>query len=41
VPKWVQARSCQNGYYSANTTAYLKYKGEKIKLAEVTGEEYE
>lgn len=41
VPKWVQARSCQNGYYSANTTAYLKYKGEKIELAEVTGEEYE
>jgi len=40
VPKWVQARSNQNGYYSAMTTLNVAYRGETIELARLEGEEY-
>jgi hypothetical protein len=39
TPKWVQARSSQNGYYSNRTTAYVKHGDTKIELGELFGEE--
>jgi len=39
MPKWCQARSVQNGYYSDVTTVYLEYKGEEIKLGDLRGEQ--
>lgn len=38
TPKWVQARSEQNGYYSNMTTLLIKYKGKTIDLGELSGE---
>ena len=38
VPKWVQARSYQNGYYSNCTTVNLIYKDNKITLGKLYGE---
>ena len=37
TPKWVQARSDQNGYYSNMTTLNVKQKGKKVKLGELSG----
>jgi len=39
VPKWVQARSDQNGYYSNITTLILQQNDQKIIIAELSGEE--
>jgi hypothetical protein len=41
TPKWVQARSHQNGYYSNRTTVILEYKDTKITLGELSGLEDE
>lgn len=41
TPKWVQARSSQNGYYSNITTLLLKYKGKTLNLGELSGNIYE
>ena len=38
TPKWVQARSNQNGYYSNCTTVNLIYKDNKITLGELSGD---
>jgi hypothetical protein len=38
VPKWVQARSNQNGYYSNMTTLVVEYKDSKLELANLSGE---
>lgn len=38
TPKWVQARSQQNGYYSNMTTLFVKYKGKTIDLGSLSGE---
>lgn len=38
VPKWVQARSDQNGYYSNMTTLVVKYKNTIINLGELSGD---
>jgi hypothetical protein len=38
TPKWVQARSEQNGYYSNMTTLIVKYEGKEISLGELSGE---
>lgn len=38
APKWVQARSSQNGYYSNLTDFYLKYKGEEIQGGQLAGD---
>ena len=38
IPKWVQARSSQNGYYSNITNLFLKYKDSKIELGQLKGE---
>lgn len=38
VPKWIQARSEQNGYYSNMTTLVIEYDGQKIKAAELSGD---
>ncbi len=38
TPKWVQARSSQNGYYSNITSLSVKYKGETIDLGELSGD---
>lgn len=38
TPKWVQARSEQNGYYSNMTTLILKYKGKTLNLGSLSGE---
>jgi len=39
VPKWVQARSEQNGYYSNMTTLFVKYKGKELEIGQLAGEE--
>lgn len=41
TPKWVQARSIQNGYYSNRTTVYIKHEGKLINLGSVAGDESE
>lgn len=38
TPKWVQARSDQNGYYSNMTTLKVTYKGKAIDLGQLSGE---
>lgn len=38
TPKWVQARSDQNGYYSNLTTILVKYDGTTINLGDLSGE---
>lgn len=38
TPKWCQARSEQNGYYSSMTTLIVKYKDEEIEIARLYGE---
>jgi hypothetical protein len=38
TPKWVQARSIQNGYYGSLIDVYLEYAGKKRKLGELDGE---
>ena len=38
MPKWVQARSAQNGYYSNMTTLFVEYQGGRTQLAELSGE---
>lgn len=38
LPKWVQARSDQNGYYSNITTLIVKYKGKKFNLGSLEGD---
>lgn len=38
TPKWVQARSEQNGYYSNMTTLKAVYEGETITIKELFGE---
>lgn len=38
TPKWCQARSSQNGYYSSMTTLSVKYKGETIEIANLYGD---
>lgn len=38
TPKWIQARSNQNGYYSNMTTLVVKYKGKTLRVAELSGE---
>lgn len=38
TPKWCQARSDQNGYYSSMTTLYIGDKTKKIELARLAGE---
>lgn len=37
VPKFVQARSDQNGYYSSMTTLLARYKGKTITLGRLVG----
>lgn len=38
TPKWVQARSSQNGYYSSMTTLIVKQDGKTVDLGELYGE---
>lgn len=38
TPKWVQARSIQNGYYSNMTTLIVKYKDTELTLGKLSGE---
>lgn len=39
TPKWAQARSVQNGYYSAMTSLFLEQNGVEVNLGELHGEE--
>ena len=41
IPKWVQARSAQNGYYSNMTTLILEQEDKRITLKSLAGEIYE
>lgn len=38
IPKWVQARSEQNGYYSNMTTLIVKMDGKTINLGSLYGD---
>jgi hypothetical protein len=38
IPKWVQARSQQNGYYSNMTTLRVTYKGDELDLGQLSGD---
>ena len=38
TPKWVQARSSQNGCYSSMTTLLVKYDGKTIDLGQLSGD---
>lgn len=38
VPKWVQARSIQNGYYGSSVDATIEYNGETIRIGTLSGE---
>lgn len=38
TPKWVQARSEQNGYYSSMTTVYVKDGKKTVNLGELSGD---
>jgi hypothetical protein len=38
VPKWVQARSDQNGYYSNMTTLEVTYEGKTVDLGQLSGD---
>ena len=37
TPKWVQARSQQNGFYSNMTTLLVEYEGKKSELGNLSG----
>ena len=37
TPKWVQARSDQNGWYSNMTTLNVEQEGKKIELGKLSG----
>lgn len=37
TPKWVQARSHQNGYYSSMTTLIVKDKDKTLNLGKLSG----
>lgn len=39
VPKWVQARSHQNGYYSNMTTLVLEQRDKSVEVAKLYGDE--
>lgn len=39
TPKWVQARSEQNGYYSNITTLIVEFDGKTANLGKLSGEE--
>ena len=39
VPKWVQARSVQNGYYSHRTTLHIKGGGLDVQVGDLNGKE--
>lgn len=39
TPKWVQARSSQNGYYSNMTTLLVKHEDKTINLGQLSGVE--
>ena len=41
TPKWVQARSQQNGYYSTGVNLNASYEGKTLKIAELDGEVFE
>lgn len=38
TPKWVQARSNQNGYYSSMTTVVVEQDGKKLTVGELSGD---
>lgn len=38
MPKWVQARSSQNGYYSNITTLMLQFGDKKISVKDLSGD---
>lgn len=38
TPKWVQARSYQNGYYSNMTTVYVKQGEKTVNLGQLSGD---
>lgn len=38
TPKWCQARSDQNGYYSNITTIHAVYKGKGVNMGELGGD---
>lgn len=38
IPKWVQARSEQNGYYSSMTTLIVKMDGKTLNLGGLCGD---
>lgn len=38
TPKFVQARSVQNGYYSNRTTVYIKEGDKSVTLGELAGD---
>lgn len=38
VPKWVQARSDQNGYYSNCTTLLVSHNDLEVKVGELSGD---
>ena len=37
IPKWVQSRSDQSGYYSSQTTLVVKYNNSEYRLTSFTG----
>ena len=39
TPKWCQARSEQNGYYSDRTEVRVIYEGKTISLGDLSGEQ--
>lgn len=38
IPKWVQARSQQNGYYGIGVELSVEYEGRTTKIAELDGD---
>jgi hypothetical protein len=38
VPKWVQARSDQNGYYSNMTIVKVSHDGKEVSIGELSGD---
>lgn len=38
TPKWCQARSAQNGYYSNRTTVVIRHEGKELRIGELSGE---
>lgn len=41
TPKWAQARTSQNGYYSPMTTLFAEQDGKRVELGRVAGEDSE